>query len=50
MKKVNNYLIIIKIIVELCCSHCSFKNLHNGHKLLELNDKNSLEKLNLTIE
>ena len=30
--------------------YCFFKNLHKGHKLLELSDIDSLEKQKLTIE
>ena len=50
MKKVNNYIFIIKTIIVLCCAFCFIKNLHKGYKLLELNDIDSIEKLNLTIE
>ena len=38
------------LIIELCCSYCIFKNLHNGHKILELSDEESLKKENITIE
>ena len=48
MKKVNKYIIILLIV--LCCAYCLFKNLHTGHKILELSDTESLEKENLTIE
>jgi hypothetical protein len=34
----------------LCCLNCYFKNLHDGHKLLEISDINSLEKENITID
>ena len=29
---------------ELCCSICYFKNLHQGHKVLEVSDEESLKK------
>ena len=34
----------------MCCSYCFFKNIHNGHKILELNDLETLEKQDLSIE
>ena len=36
--------------IELCCPICYFKNLHTGHKLLEISDEESLAKENITIE
>ena len=35
---------------ELCCSHCVYKNLHEGHKVLELSDEDSLSQENLSID
>ena len=29
---------------------CYFKNLHNGHKLVELSDEEALKKENITID
>ena len=35
----------------MCCSLCHFKNLHNGHKLIEISeDKGFFKKENMTIE
>ena len=36
--------------IELCCALCYFKNLHFGHKLLDINDIDSLIKENISIE
>ena len=48
MKKVkNNYLFFI---IELCCAFCIYKNIHPGHKVIEIDDEESLKKENLTIE
>ena len=47
MTKVNNKLILF---IELCCAICHFKNLHQGHKLLEIKDEESLNKENITID
>ena len=35
---------------EICCSMCYFKNLHNGHKLIEISDEESSKKENFKIE
>ena len=35
---------------ELCCAYCHFKNLHQGHNLLELSNIESIEKENINIE
>ena len=35
---------------EICCSMCHFKNLHNGHKLIEISDEETLKKENFSIE
>ena len=35
---------------ELCCSFCYFRNLHQGHKVLEITDEELLKKENLTLE
>ena len=34
---------------ELCCSLCHFLKPHEGHKLIYINDEESLKKENLTI-
>ena len=52
MKNVKNNIIIYYysfIIIALCCSLCFFKNLHYGHKVLEICDEESLKKENITI-
>ena len=36
--------------IELCCSYCHYLNLHNGHKLLPINDEEALKKENISIE
>jgi len=43
-------LIIIFIIIELCCSYCFFENLHFNHKILKIEDEESLKKENISIE
>ena len=35
---------------EICCSMCHFKNLHNGHKLIEISNEEALKKENFSIE
>ena len=35
---------------ELCCSLCQFLNPHEGHKLIFINDEESLKKENLTFD
>ena len=37
-------------LIELCCGLCIYKNLHNNHKVIEINDENELKKENITIE
>ena len=34
----------------MCCLYCHFKNLHSGHKILEISDIEALQKENITIE
>ena len=46
-KVINN---IYLIIIELCCAFCVFKKLHEGHKILEIEDEESLKKENITID
>ena len=36
--------------LEICCSICFFKNIHKGHKIIEISDIESLSKENITIE
>ena len=38
------------MIIELCCALCCFKNLHTGHKVIEITDDESLKKENITID
>ena len=52
MKKVikiniNLYLILI---IELCCFCCIYKNVHKGHKILEISDEEAIKKENITLE
>ena len=51
MKKVI-YLLLILILfyIELCCSHCLYENQHTDHKVLKIDDEESLKKENITIE
>ena len=35
---------------ETCCSICLYKNIHKGHKLVELEDIDTLKKENMTID
>jgi len=37
-------------IIELCCSFCHYKNLHQGHKLIEICDEELLKKENITLD
>ena len=36
--------------IELCCSYCYFLNIHKNHKLISINDEESLRKENIKIE
>jgi hypothetical protein len=36
--------------LELCCAICHFRNLHLGHKLIEITEEESLKEENITIE
>ena len=42
--------IINKILIELCCGYCIYKNIHQNHKVLEISDEEKLKKENLSIE
>ena len=35
---------------EFCCTRCHFKNLHEGHKLIEIYDEDSLNRENLDVK
>ena len=37
-------------ILELCCSICYFRSLHQGHKLIEISDDNSLKEEDIQSE
>ena len=50
MNKVSLYIFKYLKIIELCCAICHFKNLHSGHKLIEIYDEDLLKKENITIE
>ena len=41
---------IILFFIELCCTYCSYKELHPNHKLLEITDEESLKNENITID
>ena len=36
--------------IELCCPFCYYMNIHDGHKVLRIDDEESLKKENITIE
>ena len=38
------------LFLELCCALCYFRNLHAGHKVIEITDEESLKKENIAIE
>ena len=48
MKKVFNIYYNF-LIIELCCAYCYFMNLHKDHKILRIEDEESLKKENITI-
>ena len=51
MKKVSIIIIIIYLFnIELFYSICHFLNLHNGHKLLLIDNEESLKRENITLE
>ena len=43
-------LMIIIYCLVLCCSLCYYKNMHDGHKVLEITDEDSLKKENITLD
>ena len=38
------------MFIVLCCPYCLYENLHPNHKVLNLDDKESLKKENITFE
>ena len=38
------------IDIELCCAYCFFEKLHEGHKVLSINDEEELKKENIKID
>ena len=38
------------IDIELCCAYCLFEKLHEGHKVLSINDEKELKKENIKID
>lgn len=48
MRKVKIYFHLFFIV--LLCSICDFKQLHNGHKLIPIDDEESLKKLNINLD
>ena len=41
---------IIFLFIELCCPICFYENQHSNHKVLKIDDEESLKKENITIE
>ena len=50
MKKVFISIFFNLIYIEICCAYCLYMNLHNGHKILRIEDEESLKKENITID
>ena len=50
MKKVKYYFKYNLFIIELCCLNCHFNNIHKGHKVIQIEDENSLKKENISLE
>ena len=50
MKMVIQIILLIFNYIVLCCPLCTFKNMHEGHKVLEIDDEDSLKKENLTVQ
>ena len=48
MKKV--ILIVFIFNLELCCALCYFRNLHQNHKVIEINDQEILKQNNISLE
>ena len=48
MKKV--ILILFIFNLELCCALCYFRNLHQNHKVIEINDHEILKQNNISLE
>ncbi len=36
-------------LIELCCGYCIYLNLHNGHKVISINDEENIKKHNINI-
>ena len=41
---------IIIFIIEMCCLMCFYKDLHKGHKLIEIFDEEKIKKENFNVE
>ena len=41
---------IYNLYIELCCAYCLFKNMHNGHKVIPIEDEETLKKENINIK
>ena len=51
MKEVNYFCLIYNLfILVLCCPICYYLNLHSGHKIILINDEESIKKENIKIE
>ena len=48
--KGGKYIFLISLYIVLCCPFCTFLNKHKDHKVLALNDEESLKKENIIIE
>ena len=42
--------LILFFLKEFCCSSCYFDNYHKGHKLIKIEDEESLKKENISID
>ena len=40
---------VIFIYIVLCCAYCLYKNLHNWHKIIPIEDEETLKKENLNV-
>ena len=41
---------IYNLYIELCCAYCHYLNLHNGHKVIPIEDEETLKKANIYIK
>ena len=52
MKKVRylKFIIYYNTLLEICCSFCYYLNIHSGHKVVQINDEETLNKENISLE